>query len=60
MFLRSRKFGKTLFTSVLEKRQREAKEQIEKYSKYDEIQNIEHLHKYTIIAVVDKIYIEEI
>ena len=46
---------------ILEKlKQEEARVQIEKYSKFDEIQNIEKLHKYTVIAVVDDIYIEEI
>ena len=54
------KYLKKSEANLLEQRQEEAKEQIEKYSKYDEMQNIENLHKYTIIAVVDKIYVEEI
>lgn len=42
----------------LEETQKHAREQIEKYSKYDEMQDIENLHKYTVIAVVDDIYVE--
>jgi len=45
---------------LLEAKQKEAKEQIETYSKFDEMQDIENLHKYTIIALVDKIYIEQL
>ena len=44
----------------LEAKQKEAKEQIIKYGEYDEIKDIEDLHKYTIVAVVDEIYIENI
>ena len=45
---------------LLKEKQEEVRKQIEKYSKYDEMQDIENLHKYTIIAVVDEIYIEEL
>ena len=44
----------------LEEKQKEAREQIEEYSRYDEIQDIVNLHKYTVVAVVDEIYIEKI
>ena len=44
----------------MEAKQVEAKEQIEKYSNYDEMQDIDNLHKYTVVAVVDEIYVEKI
>ena len=46
--------------SKLKEKQKEAKEQILKYSNYDEIKDIEKLNKYTIVAVNDKIYVEKI
>ena len=44
----------------LKEKQKEAKEQIIKYSNYDEMKDIEKLNKYTIVTVNDKIYIEKI
>ena len=44
----------------LEEKQKEAKEQIKEYSKYEEIKAIPKLKKYTVIAVNDEIYVEEI
>ena len=44
----------------LEEKQKEAKEQIEEYSNLEEIKTLKNLKKYTVIAVVDKIYVEEI
>ena len=44
----------------LEKKQEEAKNQIEEYANFEEIKAIPNLKKYTVVAVVDKIYIEEI
>ena len=44
----------------LEEKQKEAKEQIEEYSKFEEIASIEKLRKYTVVAVNDEIYIEEV
>ena len=44
----------------LKEKQKEAKAQIEKYSTYEEIKEIAKLHKYTAIAVVDEIYVEEV
>ena len=46
--------------NLLEQKRHEAKEQIERYSQYEEMQNIEKLNKYTIVAVVDDIYVEKI
>ena len=54
------KYLKKSEAKLLKEKQKEAKEQIEKYSKYEEIQDIENLNKYTIIAVVDERYVEEI
>ena len=47
-------------TSKLEDKQKEAREQIERYSEFEEIKNIEELRKYTIVVAVDEIYVEEI
>ena len=44
----------------LEEKQKEAKEQIQEYSKFEEIQSLHKLKKYTVVAVNDEIYIEEI
>ena len=44
----------------LEEKQKEAREQITEYEKFEEMKTIEKLNKYTVIAVVDKIYIEKI
>ena len=38
----------------------EAKTQIEEYAEFEEIKNIPNLKKYTVIAVNDKLYVEEI
>ena len=44
----------------LKEKQKEAKEQILRYSNFDEIKDIEKLNKYTVVAVNDKIYVEKI
>ena len=44
----------------LEEKQKEAKEQIKEYSKFEEIKLLHKLRKYTVVAVNDEIYIEEI
>ena len=44
----------------LAEKQKEAKEQIEEYAEFEEIKNIPNLNKYTVVAVVDKIYVEKI
>ena len=47
-------------TAKLEDKQKEAKEQIERYSTFEDIKDIEGLRKYTIVVAVDEIYVEEI
>lgn len=44
----------------LEEKNKEAREQIKEYGEFEEISKIEKLHKYTVVAVNDKIYVEEI
>ena len=44
----------------LKEKQKEAKEQIEKYSKTEEMKAVKKLNKYTVVAVNDKIYTEKI
>ena len=44
----------------LKEKQLEAKEQLEQYTKLEEISNIPDLRKYTIVTVLDKMYVEEI
>ena len=47
-------------TAKLEDKQKEAKEQIERYSMFDDIKDIEGLRKYTIVVAVNEIFVEEI
>ena len=47
-------------TAKLENKQREAREQIERYSEFDDIKDIEGLRKYTIVVATNEIYVEEI
>ena len=54
------KYLKKVEESKLKEKQKEAKEQILKYSNYDEIKDIEKLSKYTVVAVNDKVYVEKI
>ena len=44
----------------LQQKQEEAKKQIQEYSEFEEIKEIPNLRKYTIVAVVDEIYVEEV
>lgn len=44
----------------LAEKQKEAKEQISRYSEFEEIKNIEGLSKYTVVAVNDEVYIEKV
>ena len=44
----------------LEDKQKEAKEQIERYSSFEDIKDIQGLRKYTIVVVTNDIYVEEI
>ena len=41
-------------------KQKEAKEQIERYSNSEEMKDIEKMNKYTIVVVNDKLYVEKI
>ena len=47
-------------TAKLEDKQKEAKEQIERYSEFEDIKDIEGLRKYTIVVAVNEIYVQEI
>ena len=47
-------------TAKLEDKQKEAKEQIERYSEFDDIKDIEGLRKYTIVVAGSEIYVQEI
>ena len=44
----------------LKEKQKEARKQIERYSKTEEMKNIKNLNKYTIVVVNDKTYLEKI
>ena len=44
----------------LKEKQEEARKQIEEYSNTEEMKNIEKMNKYTVVVVVDKIYVEKI
>ena len=44
----------------IQKAQEEAEEQIVEYSSKEEMKIVKNLKKYTVVAVVDKIYVEEI
>ena len=44
----------------LEDKQKEAKEQIERYSNFDDIKDIKGLRKYTIVVAGNEIYVQEI
>ena len=47
-------------TSKLEDKQKEAREQIERYSSFEDIKDIEGLRKYTIVVAGNEIYVQEI
>ena len=42
------------------KKGEEAREQIKEYGEFEEIKELENIYKYTVVAVNDKIYVEEI
>ena len=54
------KYLKKEETGKLEERKKQAKEQIEEYSQFEDIKDIENLSKYTVVAVNSEIYIEKI
>ena len=47
-------------TAKLEDKQKEAREQIERYSEFEDIKDIEGLRKYTLVVTPNEIYMEEI
>ena len=44
----------------IEDKQKEAREQIERYSEFEDIKDIEGLRKYTLVVTPNDIYMEEI
>ena len=44
----------------LQEKQKEAKEQIKEYGEFEEIKELKNIYKYTVVAVNDKIYVEEV
>lgn len=46
--------------NLLEKRQTEAKEQLQKYKEAEEIKLIPKLRVYSVVAIKDELFIEEI
>ncbi len=44
----------------LKEKQEEAKKQIKEYGEFEEIKDIKNIYKYTVVAVNDEIYVEEI
>ena len=45
--------------SKLKEKQEEARKQIEEYGRFEEIKELKNINKYTVVAVNDKIYVEE-
>ncbi len=54
------KYLKKKDANKLEEKRKEAKEQITEYANFEEIKNIPNLRKYTIIAVNNEVYVDEI
>lgn len=54
------KYLKKTEKKLLKQIQQEAKKQILDYAEFDEIKKIKNLRKYTVVAVVDEIFVEEI
>ena len=44
----------------LQEKQEEAKKQIKEYGEFEEIKDLKNIYKYTVVAVNDEIYVEEI
>ena len=44
----------------LQEKQKEAKKQIKEYGEFEEIKELKNINKYTVVAVNDKIYVEEV
>ena len=54
------KYLKKSDASKLEDKQKEAREQIERYSEFEDIKDIVGLRKYTIVVAGNELYVEEI
>ena len=54
------KYLKKSEENKVEEKQKEAREQIEKYAATEEIKEIEKMNKYTIVVVNDKVYMEKV
>ena len=54
------KYLKKTEEGKLEEKQKEAREQIERYANTEEMKAIKNLNKYTVVAVNDKVYIEKV
>ena len=54
------KYLKKEDANKLKEKQEEAKDQLKKYSNKEEMKALENLKKYTVVALNDKIYVEEI
>ena len=46
--------------NISEEKQEEAKKQIKEYGEFEEIKELDNINKYTVVAVNDEIYVEEI
>ena len=46
--------------NLLKEKQKEAKEQVERYKKTEEIKIIQKLRSYSVVAIKDELYVEEI
>ena len=46
--------------NLLEEKQKDAKEQLERYKKTEEIKMIPKLRSYSVVAIKDELYVEEI
>ena len=44
----------------LKQKQKEDREQIKEYGEFEEIKELKNIYKYTVVAVNDKIYVEEV
>ena len=49
-----------LLKRKVEEKQKETREQIKEYGEFEEIKELKNIYKYTVVAVNDKIYVEEI
>ena len=54
------KYLKKTEENKVEEKQKEAKEQIERYSNSEEMKDIENMNKYTIVVVNDKVNVERV